>query len=287
MIVGVVGAGVMGAGVGEALACADHDVVLLDRDGAACDRALNAIRTGVRARALLTPPDRRPDIAAVLARVTPTTDWADLATVEFVIENVTESFAVKEEVYPRIDASVRSDVVIAADTSAIPVSWLAGLTTRPDRVLGLHFMNPVPYKDTVEVVRGPQTSEGALAAAHDLLSSMGKHGIVVGDAPGFVSNRVLMLTVNEAVSAVEDGTASATDVDRIFCECFGHPMGPLATADLIGLDTIVNTLVVLRDSYADAKYEPRPLLTALVADGRLGRKTGEGFFTYGSGRVRG
>lgn len=284
MTIGVVGAGVMGAGVAQALAEAGHTVVLVDVSDAALEHCREEVRKGVAMAKLLRRGDTPPDADAVLARIDATTDYGDLAHVGFVIENTTESVELKEEVYARLDGVCPPATVFAANTSAIPIARLAAATHRGDRVLGMHFMNPVPLKPTVEVIRGEHTSDDTIAVALELLASMGKDGIVVRDSPGFVSNRVLMLTVNEAVGVLEDGVASAKDIDHIFTTCFGHKMGPLETADLIGLDTILNTLVVLQDAYGD-KYRPAPMLEKLVADGHLGRKTGQGLHAYGRART--
>jgi 3-hydroxybutyryl-CoA dehydrogenase len=174
----------------------------------------------------------------------------------------------------------RPDVVFGVNTSAVPITRVGSVTGRAERVLGLHFMNPVPMLDTVEVVRGTFTSDRTVAESLDLLDRLGKTGIVVQDAPGFVTNRVLMPTINEAVFCVQDGVATAEQVDQMFQGCFGHPMGPLRTADLIGLDTILNSITVLYESYRDSKYRPAPLLVRMVEAGLLGRKAGRGFYTY-------
>jgi 3-hydroxybutyryl-CoA dehydrogenase len=171
--------------------------------------------------------------------------------------------------------------VFAANTSAIEIARIAAATGRPDRVLGMHFMNPVYAKPTVEMIRARATSESTLDRARTLLRQMGKDAIVVGDAPGFVSNRVLMLTINEAIRVVEEGIASSEDVDRLFRTCFGHKMGPLETADLIGLDTILYSIEVLHEEFADSKYRPCPLLRKMVRAGLHGRKSGKGFYDYG------
>jgi 3-hydroxybutyryl-CoA dehydrogenase len=276
--VGVVGAGVMGAGAAQALSQAGHDVVLVDVAGDVLDHAMAEVRRGVRMSALLGGGRHNPD--QVVARIHTTTAYEDLGAADFVIENTTERLAVKREVYPRLDAACRPETVFAANTSAVLVAEIASWTNRPDRVLGMHLMNPVPLKKAVEVIRGPQTSDATLATALDLLASMGKQGITVNDAPGFVTNRVLMLEVNEAARVLSEGTAGARDIDRIFRECFEHKMGPLETADLIGLDTIVDTLDVLREQLGDPKYEPCELLAGLVRDGHHGRKTGRGFHDY-------
>jgi 3-hydroxybutyryl-CoA dehydrogenase len=277
-VVGVVGAGVMGAGAAQALSQAGHEVVLVDVAEDALERALAEVRKGVRMSALLG--GGRYDADEVLGRIRATTDYEALGAAGFVIENTTERLDVKREVYPRLDAVCGDEVVFAANTSAVLVAEIASWTQRPDRVLGMHLMNPVPLKKAVEVIRGPQTSEATLATALALLETMGKEGIVVNDAPGFVTNRVLMLEINEAAQVLSEGTASAADIDRIFRSCFEHRMGPLETGDLIGLDTIVDTLRVLEEQLGDPKYQPCDLLAGLVRDGHLGRKTGRGFHDY-------
>ncbi len=279
--VGVVGAGVMGAGVSQALAQAGHRVVLVDIVEAALDRARADVRNGVRMSALLDRSGPRHDPDDVLGLIDTATDYGALSTADFVIENTTEKLDVKAEVYPQLDAVCRPDVVFAANTSAVLIAKLAAMTGRPDRVLGMHLMNPVPLKRSVEVIRGASTSDETVERALDLLATMGKEGIVVRDAPGFVTNRILMLTVNEAARVLGEGTAPAADIDLIFRSCFEHKMGPLETADLIGLDTIVNTLEVLHEELGDPKYLPCPALAERVAAGDLGRKTGRGFHDYG------
>ena len=276
--VGVVGAGVIGTGVAQSLSQAGHRVVLVDVSESALERAGEDVRKGVAMAALLTR--ERYDAAEVLARIERTTDYSALSSVSFVVENTTEDEGVKAEVYPRLEAVCSKHAIFAANTSAVPIARLASYTSRPELVLGMHFMNPVPLKATVEVIRGPETADETIEVALGLLASMKKEGIVVNDGPGFVSNRILMLTVNEAAAVVQDGVAPAEDVDRIFKACFGHKMGPLETADLIGLDTIANTLMVLRDETGDAKFEPTALLTDKVAAGELGRKSGKGFYDY-------
>jgi 3-hydroxybutyryl-CoA dehydrogenase len=209
-----------------------------------------------------------------------TTDYSRLSDVDFVVENITEKWELKKEIYPKLDEICAPDVVFAANTSAISITRLASLTNRPEQVLGMHFMNPVPMKPTVEVIRGWHTTDTTLDTALTLLADMGKEGIVVADAPGFVSNRVLMLTVNEAIHLVAERVATAEEVDRIFKSCFGHKMGPLETADLIGLDTILYSVEVLYESFNDGKYRPCPLLKQMVDAGLHGRKSGQGFYTY-------
>jgi len=196
------------------------------------------------------------------------------------VENVVEKWDVKEDVYARIDAICPDRCVFAANTSAISITRIASATQRADKVVGMHFMNPVPMKKTVEVIRGYHSSDATMEIAQQFLTQMGKEGIVVNDSPGFVSNRVLMLTVNEAIFLVQDQVSSAQDIDQIFKSCFGHQMGPLETADLIGLDTILYSIEVLYESFNDSKYRPCPLLKKMVDAGLYGRKSGRGFYTY-------
>jgi len=277
--VGVVGAGVMGVGVAQSLAQTGHTVVLVDVSDAILDRARREIRNGVRALALFDKKSAV-DPGKVLERIRFTTDLSQLAEVSFVVENVTEKWAIKQGVYERMDAVCAPSVVFAANTSAIPITRIGSATKRPQQVVGMHFMNPVPMKALVEVIRGFHTSEETIEAAKAFLAEMNKECVVVEDSPGFVSNRVLMLTINEAIFLVQDRVASAPDVDRIFKGCFGHKMGPLETADLIGLDTILYSIEVLYESYNDDKYRPCPLLKKMVDAGLHGRKSGRGFYTY-------
>ncbi|HEU5227604.1 MAG TPA: 3-hydroxyacyl-CoA dehydrogenase family protein [Ktedonobacteraceae bacterium] len=278
--VGVVGAGVMGIGVSQSLAQAGHRVLLLDLDHDILKHAREEITNNLRLARMLHNAAGQESIGDILERITFTTDYAPFATADFVIENVIENWDVKKEVHTRLDSVCPPRAVFAANTSAISITRIGSATRRADRVLGMHFMNPVPMKPTVEVIRGYHTSEETLATAQNLLASMGKKGVVVNDMPGFVSNRVLMLTVNEAVYLVQDQVASPADVDEIFRSCFGHKMGPLETADLIGLDTILYSIEVLYESFNDSKYRPCPLLKKMVDAGLYGRKNGKGFYTY-------
>jgi 3-hydroxybutyryl-CoA dehydrogenase len=278
--VGVVGAGVMGAGLAQNLAQTGHAVILADLSDEILGRAREEIRRNVRFHGLFDKRGPRADPDETLRGVTFTTDLARLAGADFVIENVTEKWEVKRGVYAELDAACAPHVVFAANTSAIPITRLASATARAPRVIGMHFMNPVPLKPMVEVIRGHHTSDETLETAAGLLARMGKQFVVVKDSPGFVSNRVLMLTINEAVFLVHEQVASPEEVDRIFTTCFGHKMGPLATADLIGLDTILLSIEVLYESFNDAKYRPCPLLRRMVEAGLLGRKSGRGFYTH-------
>jgi 3-hydroxybutyryl-CoA dehydrogenase len=295
--VGVVGAGTMGVGVAQCFAQAGHPVVVVDpaeearRDGAARLRAGLRLRSLLRGREPQSPDQagggaaaggaaRRPEPADPAALVRFSAELSDLAHVSYVVECVREREPVKEEVLRALDELCHPGTVFASCTSAVPIARLASFTGRPDRVVGTHFMNPAPLKDAVEVARSPHTGDETLARTLELLEGMGKKPLVVGDGPGFVTNRVLMLTVNEAAYVLHEGTADAGTVDRVFQECFGHPMGPLRTGDLIGLDTVADTLDVLREHTGDERFQPCPLLTKLVAEGSVGRKAGRGFHHY-------
>jgi 3-hydroxybutyryl-CoA dehydrogenase len=213
-------------------------------------------------------------------RVTYVVELELLADVDFVIENITESWPMKCALYPRMDAICSPKTVFAANTSAISITRIAAVSGRPERVVGVHLMNPVPMKDTVELIKGWHTTQETICITEEILRGVNKQAVVVNDSPGFVSNRVLMLTINEAIYLLHEQVASAADIDRIFRSCFGHKMGPLETADLIGLDTILYTIGSLHESFGDSKYRPCPLLGKMVDAGLRGRKSGEGFYTY-------
>jgi 3-hydroxybutyryl-CoA dehydrogenase len=280
MVVGVIGAGVIGMGVAQSLAQAGHEVILLDLTDPILAHARETIARDLRFQRMLAPGSAKGDGPAVLERIRCTTTYEPLREAGFVVENVVESWPVKAAVHQQLDCCCPPECVFAANTSAISITRLASVTQRPSQVLGMHFMNPVPLKPLVEVIRGYHTSDGTIEAGRRLLASMGKEGVVVGDMPGFVSNRVLMLTINEAVYLLQEQVATAQDVDRIFKLCFGHKMGPLETADLIGLDTVLLSIEVLQESFEDSKYRPCPLLRKMVAAGLHGRKSGQGFYTY-------
>jgi 3-hydroxybutyryl-CoA dehydrogenase len=278
--VGVVGAGVMGVGVGQNLAQTGHQVILVDVADAVLAHARDEIRKSLRFQGMFQKAAKTESADTVLGRITFTTDLGALAAADFVVENTPEKWDIKREVYPQLDAVCPEHAVFAANTSCISVTRIGSVTKRPDRIVGMHFMNPVPLKPMVEVIRGHHTTEQTLDTARQFLRQMGKDCIVVNDSPGFVSNRVLMLTINEAVYVVQDGVATAEQVDQLFKTCFGHKMGPLETADLIGLDTILFSIEVLHESFADSKYRPCPLLKKMVDAGLHGRKNGKGFYDY-------
>ncbi len=281
-LVGVIGAGVMGRGLGLSLALAGITTVVLDDSTSVLEGARQAFRDELRLMRLLRPDAISDTTSEVLNRIQLTSDYTDLAGADAVIENVTEKWSVKEQVHRSIDDACPPDCLVATNPSAISITKIASAHRRPERVVGIHFMNPVPLKNTVEVVRGLHTSEETLSRAAELLARLGKKGIVVLDQPGFVSNRVLMLMINEAIFVLQEGTADIEQIDEIFRSCFGHPMGPLQLADLIGLDSILNSLVALYEGHLDPKFRPCPLLTRMVDAGLYGRKVGKGFYTYDS-----
>lgn len=278
-VVGVIGAGVMGVGVSQALAQTGHNVILVDICEEILERAKQEIKNNLRLHLMLNKHHAEsPD--TILQRIKFTTDYQHLSAAEFVIENTTEKWDIKKEVYAKIDKICPSKTVFAANTSAISITRIASVTQRASQVIGMHFMNPVSMKPVVETIRGHHTSEETIFTAKLLLSQMGKEGILVNDWPGFVSNRVLMLTINEATYLVQDQVSVPEDIDKIFKTCFGHKMGPFETADLIGLDTILLSIEVLYESFNDSKYRPSPLLKKMVDAGLYGRKSGQGFYRY-------
>jgi 3-hydroxybutyryl-CoA dehydrogenase len=255
-------------------------VVLVDVAKPALDQARGEIAQSVRLMHLVRPSAPRREPEEVLERIEFTTGLEALGEVDYVVENVTEKWEVKRPLYMELDGVCAPTAVFGVNTSAIPITRIAAVTRRPDRVVGVHFMNPPPLKPTVEVIRGHHTSEETLARTRALLAEIGKDSVVVRDSPGFVTNRVLMLSINEAVFLLHEGVTSAASIDRLFKECFGHDMGPLETADLIGLDTVLLSLEVLLESFSDPKYRPCPLLRTMVDAGLLGRKAGRGFHSY-------
>lgn len=278
--IGIIGAGVMGRGVAQSFAQARYNVVLIDIKQEILDQAKEEIYRNIRFKSFLDKSKEIESAEAVLERITFATDYQLLEKAEFIIENVPEKWSVKEEVYKSIDKICRRDCVFSVNTSCISITRVASLTQRPSQFIGTHFMNPVPLKSSVEVIKGYHTSDKTLETTKQLLSTIGKECIIVNDFPGFVSNRISHIFMNEAAFVVQDQVASPQEVDDIFKKCYEHKMGPLETIDLIGLDTVVNSLDVLYESYQDPKFRCCPLLRKMVDAGLLGIKTGEGFYKY-------
>jgi 3-hydroxybutyryl-CoA dehydrogenase len=269
----VVGAGQMGGGIAQVVAASGRRVSLHDAAPGAVARAVETMR-----KSLAKLADKGgPEPEEVLNRVV---EVDDLVPADLMLEAVIEDVSVKQDLFRRADGALPEKAILASNTSSIPISALAAATGRPDRVIGMHFFNPVPVLKLVEIVRGRETSDATLAAIVALAEELGKTPAEANDSPGFVSNRILMPFINEAAWALHDGVAEPEAIDTIAKLGFGHPMGPLALADLIGLDTCVAIMEVLRDGLGEAKYEPCPLLREHVEAGRLGRKSGAGFFEY-------
>ena len=280
--VGVVGAGTMGSGIAHVMARSGLNVVLCDVEQRFLERGLGQIRTNLGREAAKGKLNTA-EIEPVLARIAATTDRAALAAVELVVEAAPERFDLKAEVFRALDGLLPASAILATNTSSISITKLAAVTKRPDQVIGMHFFNPVPVMALVEVVRGMATSDATFAAVQSLAVQLGKAPVEVNDAPGFVSNRVLMPLINEAAFAVMEGVATAEAVDQVFKLGMAHPMGPLTLADFIGLDVCVDILRVLHEGFGDPKYRPCPLLVRMVDAGWLGRKSGRGFYTYEKG----
>ncbi|HKS06194.1 MAG TPA: 3-hydroxyacyl-CoA dehydrogenase family protein [Gemmatimonadaceae bacterium] len=278
--VGVIGAGNIGVGAVTDLVMHGIATVVVDISTDILSRARDAVLHNVRTAPLLSKTLPKVTKEQALERMTLTTNLKDVASCDFIIENVTEDWELKESVYGQLDRAVPPHVCFGANTSCISITKIAGATTRPENVIGIHLMNPVHLKPTVEVIRGFHTSDQTVATLLQLFATLKKDAIIVQDLPGFVSNRISHLFMNEAAFVLQDSVASAEQIDAIFKKCFGHKMGPLETADLIGLDTVARSLDVLYDSFHDPKYRCCPLLRKLVDAGHLGRKSGKGFYAY-------
>ena len=277
--VGVVGAGTMGNGIAHVLARSGYHVVLVEAQQAALDRGLQSINKNLErevAKNKITAQERESALKSIDAVL----DRRALSKCDFVIEAAFEKFEVKQEIFRDLDQFCRPDVILSSNTSSISITKIAAQTKRPDKVIGMHFFNPVPMMKLVEVIRGIATSDATLASTRDLALKVGKTPVEVTDAPGFVSNRVLMPLINEAVYAVMEGAASAEAVDEVFKLGMAHPMGPLTLADFIGLDVCLDIMRVMHNGLGDPKYRPCPLLIKMVDAGWLGRKSGRGFYQY-------
>ena len=278
--IAVIGAGVIGSDVALDLSIHNYRVLLKDLSSRVLEKALDKIKKSYRFTKMMKKAEPLPPLDEILTRIKTTTDYTEFEKIDLVIENISEVYAAKKKVYKELVQVCREDVIYGVNTSCISITKIASLTPKPENVIGMHFMNPVPLSKMVEVVRGYHTSNETLEQTKRFVNILGKTCVVVNDLPGFVTNRVMMLTINECVYLLHDHVAEAQDVDIIFKLGFGHKMGPLATADLIGLDTVLNSLLVLYESYNDPKYRPCPLLRKMVDAGLLGKKSGKGFFNY-------
>jgi 3-hydroxybutyryl-CoA dehydrogenase len=276
---GVVGAGTMGNGIAHVFARAGFEVVLCEVSEQAMERGLAAIRKNLDREAAKGKIDAA-EVPAIFARVRPVHTLAELGGCTLVVEAATERLPVKQEIFRTLDGVLGTEAILATNTSSISITKLAAGTGRPDRAIGMHFFNPVPMMALVEVIRGLQTSDATYATVRELALGAGKTPVEVNDAAGFVSNRVLMPLLNEAMFAVMEGVATAEAVDEIFRLGMAHPMGPLTLADFIGLDVCLDIMRVLEDGLGDPKYRPCPLLIRMVDAGWLGRKSGRGFYKY-------
>lgn len=277
--VGVVGAGQMGSGIAQVCAAAGLRVTLCDLNRDALERGISAIK-GSLERLVAKEKLSQGDAEAIVDRIATSSVLENLAKADIVIEAASENETIKRAIFKDLDQICQPRAILATNTSSISITRLAAVTQRPGQVIGMHFMNPVPMMKLVEVIRALQTEDAVFDAVNDLAKQVGKVPVDVKDAPGFVANRILLPMINEAVFCLHEGLATAKEIDTVMKLGMSHPMGPLALADLIGLDTCLSIMEVLYDGFKDSKYRPCPLLVQMVDAGYLGRKSGRGFFTY-------
>jgi 3-hydroxybutyryl-CoA dehydrogenase len=277
--VGVLGAGQMGNGIAHVFAQYGYDVILFDIAAAQLEKACATIRQNLERQAK-KGAIAESLVGETIGRIRTTQEMADLAGVDFAVEAVTENESLKLEIFRKLDSIVKAGSILASNTSSIPITKIAAVTSRPDKVIGMHFMNPVPVMKLVEVIRGHATSEETFACTSELVAKLEKEMAVSQDYPGFIVNRILMPMINEAVFALYEGIATVEDIDKGMKLGTNQPMGPLTLADFIGLDTCLAIMNVLYDGFKDPKYRPCPLLVKMVNAGYMGRKSGRGFYTY-------
>ncbi len=278
--IGIVGAGVMGRGIAQCCTEYGHKVLLEDIDEKKVLAAISYIKKSLQVKRMMNPNQAMEDIEIITDRIKVCSYLNDFMEADIVIECITEDLLLKKKIYEILDSIVKEDGILLSNTSCISITKLASFTKRPDKVIGTHFMNPVPNLNVIEVIKGYHTSLDTIRKTQDFLESIHKEAKLVNDYAGFVSNRISHLMMNEAAFLLQDGVADAVTIDDIFEKCYGHKMGPLKTADLIGLDTVVYSLKVLYDTYQDSKFRCCPLLRKMVDAGLLGQKSGKGFYNY-------
>jgi|TARA_B100000287_G_scaffold63730_1_gene55311 3-hydroxybutyryl-CoA dehydrogenase len=277
--IGVLGAGQMGAGIAQVASCSGYSVTMVDIDENAVERGMDSIRSSLQ-RIVSKGRMELKDSQAAMELITRSTNRSDLSECDLIVEAIPEILQLKLDTFSELDSICRRDSILATNTSSISIDAIAKATNRPDRVIGMHFMNPVPIMKLVEIINGSETLSEVTDEVISVAESMGKVALLCNDSPGFVSNRILCPMINEAILTLEEGVAEPDAIDGIMKLGMNHPIGPLALADLIGLDTVLHIMGVLHDGLGDDKYKPASLLVSMVGEGKLGRKSGKGFYDY-------